>query len=305
MSLARIDETTTAALDRGRWELIASQAEMMAKTTIVPKEFQGNPANLMAAGLMGQRYGWDIITAANNIEVVSGKPQLIIHALNALIRSAGHQLNGEATNEQATITGTRGDTGESMTVTFTLADGQRAGVAGNWGKYPADHLWAKALRRLAKRLFADVALNLANDNDDEPERQPAPTSIEAAIDRVLPPAERGGHSPRAITPAPQATNIPTGPAPGAKPRDEMPATSEDRDDILYSDHTPTVADEPLPGITDGGDIGPRDPNYWPKRLKIGTPEVRDLGIRTWRQVVDCRDDVIEKLLALAAEQAAQ
>lgn len=185
--LARIEDVQTVDLDRGRWELIASQAEMMAKTTIVPKEFQGSPANLMAAGLMGQRFGWDIITAANNIEVVSGNPQLKIHALNALIRGAGHYLNGEADNEQATITGKRGDTGEQMTVTFTLEDGKRAGVAGNWGKYPADHLWAKALRRLAKRLFADVALNLANDVDDEPAHTPPPSSIDAAIDAVLAP----------------------------------------------------------------------------------------------------------------------
>ena len=207
-------ELATIEADTRAWELIARQADMLASSGIIPQVFQRNPASLMAAGLLGRRFGWDIITSAMNIEVVSGNPQLKVHALVGLIRARGHRINGEATNEAATVEGQRVDTGETMTVTFTMEDGRRAGVAANWGKYPADHLWAKAVRRLARRLFADVALNLAVDTDDEPPAATAPTTIASAVDQILaqPPAELDAVAERVEIPGQEALPVDASPS---------------------------------------------------------------------------------------------
>ena len=76
-----------------------------------------------------------------------------------LVRRKGHQVLGKSDPDGAIVTGRRGDTGEEMTVTFTVDDAKRAGLTskkGNvWSHYPQDMLYWRAISRLCRRLFTD------------------------------------------------------------------------------------------------------------------------------------------------------
>lgn len=91
---------------------------------------------------------------------IDGKIELSSRLLNLLIRKNGHKLKIIISNDEiCTIEGTRKDTGESCTVSFSIKDAKSAGIfrsSGPWEKYPSDMCFARAISRLSRRLFPDV-----------------------------------------------------------------------------------------------------------------------------------------------------
>jgi hypothetical protein len=79
--------------------------------------------------------------------------------MNGMIRKAGHKLEITSTKAACSIRGTRNDTGETYVASFSVDDAKNAGLfkaGGGWDKYPEDMCFARALSRLARRLFPDV-----------------------------------------------------------------------------------------------------------------------------------------------------
>lgn len=140
---------------------MVAQAETLSRTEIVPREFRNRPDDIIAVSLIGREMGLSPMLAMQYIHVIEGRPSVKPELMNARIRAAGHRIEvGEWTHESCTLKGTRSD-GESMTVTFTMADAQRAGLVkakGNWERFPKAMLWARALSMLARALFPDVII---------------------------------------------------------------------------------------------------------------------------------------------------
>lgn len=92
----------------------------------------------------------------NNIQ---GKFEISARGMNQLIRKRGHTLKLKIlTNDICVVWGKRKDTGEEMECSFAIEEAARAGLirdGGAWKKTPSDMLFARALSRLARRLFAD------------------------------------------------------------------------------------------------------------------------------------------------------
>lgn len=145
------------------WELLARQADVLASSAIIPRQYQGRPEDIIAAGLMGHELGWGVMTSLQLIHVVEGKPEVSAEGMVALIRRAGHSVTGTVSPEAATVQGRRGDNGDEMTYTFTQEDAKRADLAGkqNWRRYPSSMLWARAVSQLARMLFPDVLLGVS------------------------------------------------------------------------------------------------------------------------------------------------
>jgi hypothetical protein len=80
--------------------------------------------------------------------------------MSSLIRKRSHKIEViEDTDEKCTLKGTRADNGEVQTVTYTITMAEKSGLIkekGAWKKTPQDMLYARALSRLARRLFSDV-----------------------------------------------------------------------------------------------------------------------------------------------------
>ena len=77
-----------------------------------------------------------------------------------LIRRAGHSVEQDPKSDDkfCKLTGKRKDTGDEWSITFTMEDAIRAGLAGGeaWRKYPQAMLYNRAMGFLARQLFSDV-----------------------------------------------------------------------------------------------------------------------------------------------------
>lgn len=169
-------QTAETNLMRELWVV----AERVASTEFVPKGLRGKPDKVFAAVLAGREIGLAPMASLKHVSIIEGSPNLSAEATLALIRKAGHKVDGEATDQHAEITGTRIDTGESMTVTVTLddalaagwidrieeVDGTRKAIARSkerglpkaWEHHTAAMLWARAVTKLKTRLFSDVVI---------------------------------------------------------------------------------------------------------------------------------------------------
>ena len=90
---------------------------------------------------------------------VNGKVELSANTMNYLIRNQGHSItkDDKSNSEICILRGKRADNGDTWTASFSIKEAKLAGIYKNvWEKYPDDMLFARALTRLARQLFADV-----------------------------------------------------------------------------------------------------------------------------------------------------
>ena len=148
--------------------------ENIARTEFVPASLRGKPMACLAAIFTGRELGIGPMTSLRQIAVIDGSPTLSAELMVKLYRQSGHRLDVEQMDDTAVrLTGTRGDTGESMTVSFTIEDAHRAGLVTispdgvvsarsqrgrplPWETYTPDLLWARAVTRLIRRLAPDL-----------------------------------------------------------------------------------------------------------------------------------------------------
>lgn len=157
------------ALRRGELEMARQEAMILASSPgIVPNDYvlhpQRNPQaveKILAAGLYGATFKWDLPTSLRFIHVIDGKPSLATEAIVAMIHRAGHKVDLiELTTERCVVYGQRSDTGSEQQAVYTMEDAKLAGLnnKNNWKKHPKAMLWARAISGLSKRLFPDVTL---------------------------------------------------------------------------------------------------------------------------------------------------
>jgi hypothetical protein len=156
-------------------------AKQVANTEFVPKSLRGNGPAIVAAILYGDELGLGPMQALAKIAVIDGKPSLSSETQRALILQAGHDIwIVESSATKATMAGRRNGSDHTSTVTWTMDDAKRAGLAGrqNWRSYPRQMLAARATAELARLIFADaigglVATEEVEEMDGTPEA-PAP-----------------------------------------------------------------------------------------------------------------------------------
>lgn len=137
-------------------------AEKISRSALIPQAYRGKPADAAICMMYGAEVGLPPMTALQRIVVINGRPTLDAQGMTALIRGAGHSLVGTTSDTEATVTGVRLN-GDTMTVTFTIADAKRANLVKNgpWTQYPSAMLWARAVSKLARELFSDVLMGMA------------------------------------------------------------------------------------------------------------------------------------------------
>lgn len=134
-----------------------------AKTAVESQMYRGvgREAGVMMIMLAAREYGIGPAQALNGgLHIIEGKVELSARIMSALIRRAKHKLDIlESTDQVCTIKGTRCDTGETHTVSYTIEMAQKAGLIkdkGGWKRTPEDMLYARSVSRLARQLFSDV-----------------------------------------------------------------------------------------------------------------------------------------------------
>ncbi len=133
------------------------QLVVIANTDFVPKGLRGNVPAVLACVARGRAMGIPDMVALNGIAIIEGKATLSAELMVAIVREHGHSITGDVTPTGATVRGKRRDNGDTMSAEFNLEMAQAAGLVGkaNWKKHPDDMMWARAVSKLCRRLFAD------------------------------------------------------------------------------------------------------------------------------------------------------
>jgi len=151
-------------------------AGMMSKSSIVPKDYQNNPGNILVAIQWGMEIGLQPLQSMQSIAVINGRPSIWGDAMLALVRSSGllESINEEVTDSKAVCTIKR--RGEQEVVReFSMQDAKQAGLTGKqgpWAQYPKRMLQMRARAFAMRDVFPDVlrGVHVAEEAQDISER---------------------------------------------------------------------------------------------------------------------------------------
>lgn len=140
-------------------------SEMMAKSQIIPKDYQGKPENVLVAVQWGHEIGLPPLQAMQNIAVINGRPSLWGDAVLALVRGSGklEMIDERIENEVAICRVKRKGELEQVR-TFSMAEAKQAGLLGKqgpWSQYPNRMLQMRARAFAMRDVFPDVLKGIA------------------------------------------------------------------------------------------------------------------------------------------------
>ena len=167
-------------------------AGMMSKASIVPKDYQNNPGNILVAIQWGMEIGLQPLQSMQSIAVINGRPSIWGDAMLALVRSSGllEAINEDVTDSKAVCTIKR--RGEQEVVReFSMQDAKQAGLTGKqgpWAQYPKRMLQMRARAFALRDVFPDVlrGVHVAEEAQDMSERDMGSADVVGEV----PPASR-------------------------------------------------------------------------------------------------------------------
>lgn len=154
-------------------------AKALSASSLVPRDYRGQPANVLLAVSMGNALGLEPAIALTGIRVIDGQPSLSAQLQAALVRKAGHKLRISIESGSVTATVIRKDDPDhEHSAVWTMDRARRAGLAdrGAWRTYPEAMLMARAITEVVRMAASDVLLGLSY---TEEELGAEPTRVEA------------------------------------------------------------------------------------------------------------------------------
>ncbi|MGK5020698.1 recombinase RecT [Janthinobacterium sp. LB2P10] len=135
-------------------------ADMMSKSSIIPKDFIGNPGNILVAVQWGMELGLQPMQAMQNIAVINGRPSLWGDAVIGLVRSSPlcEYVLEETIDDKAVCRVKRRGEDEQIRI-FTIDDAKKAGLhgkSGPWTQYPKRMMQMRARSWALRDVFPDV-----------------------------------------------------------------------------------------------------------------------------------------------------
>lgn len=132
----------------------------MSQGNLMPRQYQGNPANLMFAAEYADALGISRIHVLTSIAVINGRPSPSADLMSAMVRQQGHKLRvtGDDTYSEAVLI--RSDDPDfEYKARWDEAKARKAGLWGNkgpWTLYPAAMLRARAISEVVRMGASDV-----------------------------------------------------------------------------------------------------------------------------------------------------
>ena len=136
-------------------------AQTLAASNLLPPAYQKQPANLFLAAEYADTLGIPRIAAVTGIHVIQGKPSMSADLMAAQVRRAGHKLRVKASDTEAVAQLVRADDPDfTYECRWTLDRAKTAGLigkaGGNWQKYPAAMLKARAISEVIREGCSEV-----------------------------------------------------------------------------------------------------------------------------------------------------
>lgn len=207
-------------------------ANMLSKSNLVPKDYQGNPSNCIIAMQWGMEIGLQPLQAMQSIAVINGRPAIWGDAMLALVRGSGQleYIHEDPTDDGCTVRIKRKGEPEAER-TFTKEDAKKAGLAskqGPWAQYPKRMMQLRARAFALRDVFPDVlrGVFIAEEAQDMPAEKHMGTAdeVQPSVQRLDKPASRADKARAAV----------------ASRKAEAPATT--LEDVLTAIHAATTPD---------------------------------------------------------------
>jgi hypothetical protein len=186
-----------ALLEPQTREDVLAYCKQLSESQLVPKSFQGRPADIVIAWRMGLRLGLDEFASMNSLAVINGRPTLWGDSMLGICQArsdwAGMSVTWSGT--ECTVTVKRRHHSEVCEYqgTFSEAAAKTAGLlgkAGPWTQYPRRMIELRARAFALRAAYADALCGLVSREEmegvtvdvtpmavpePEPARIPAPT----------------------------------------------------------------------------------------------------------------------------------
>ena len=144
-------------------------SEMLAKSQMVPRQYQGKPEDIMVAVQWGYEIGLAPLQALQNISVINGKPSVYGDAAMALVQSSPvcedieEFFEDEGTPNPVAVCVAKRKGRKPVTSKFSVEDAKRAGLWGKqgpWTQYPKRMMQMRARGFALRDGFPDVLKGL-------------------------------------------------------------------------------------------------------------------------------------------------
>ncbi len=152
-------------------------ADILASSSIVPKDFQRNPGNILVAIQWGAELGIKPMQAMQNIAVINGRPSLWGDAVIALVRSSPLcEYIYETEEDGVAICRVKRVNEEEQVRTFSDEDAKAAGLLnkqGPWTQYKKRMKQMRARGFAVRDVFPDVLKGMAivEEEQDKPKER--------------------------------------------------------------------------------------------------------------------------------------
>lgn len=136
-------------------------ARALAAASLLPRQYQQNPGNVLIAMELGEALGIPAIQAINSIHVIEGKPSASADLMAALVRKAGHKLRVTVTRNPLHVVATlirADDPDYPFEAEWDEAKAQTAGLIGkgNWKTYPDQMMRNRAITEVIRMGASDA-----------------------------------------------------------------------------------------------------------------------------------------------------
>lgn len=176
-------------------------SEMLARSTMVPRAYQGKPEDVLVACQWGREIGLAPMQALQNIAVINGKPSVYGDAAMALVQASPvcedieEYFEGEGTPNPVAVCVAHRKGRKPVKATFSVEDAKRAGLWGKqgpWQAYPKRMMQMRARGFALRDAFPDVLKGLitaeeAQDYPDTPAKNITPQRPANPLDALPPP----------------------------------------------------------------------------------------------------------------------
>ena len=185
------EELSITTAETAAFELVQRQAKMLASSTLIPKEFQGNMSNCAIGLNIAKRLGADPFMVLQNIDVIHGRPSFRATFLIAMVNASGRfsplkfKLGGEAVDRTCYAYATdkaSGETVEGPVVSMAMAkaEGWSTKSGSKWLSMPEVMLRYRSAAFFARLYAPDITLGMQTAEEVEdiaPERNVTPARV--------------------------------------------------------------------------------------------------------------------------------
>jgi hypothetical protein len=176
-------------------------SEMLSKSQMVPKAYQGKPEDVLVAIQWGRELGLAPLQALQNIACINGKPSVYGDAAMALVQASPvcedieEFFEGEGTPNPIAVCIAQRRGRKPVKASFSLEDAKRAGLWGKpgpWQAYPKRMMQMRARGFALRDAFPDVLKGLitaeeAQDFPDEAKPKDITPRPRNPLEAIAPP----------------------------------------------------------------------------------------------------------------------